>query len=112
MKYHTGQKVWVWKGNIDDEPIEAIITEFLDKASFDENVYEYDVVDENGKRLYSSGSGESDIFETLIAAKHSRFKMTRIVAGVFEDIEKLMVHNKELILESLHQQYENRNASR
>lgn len=89
MRYHNGQKVWVWRlGDVEEEPQEATITSFSGKASFDEDVYEFDYL--NGG---SSGAGESDIFETLKAAEYARFKCARLIIGIFAQIEKISVNN-------------------
>ena len=72
MKYKEGQKVYVWRGDIKDEIREATITGYSGKASFGEDVYEFDY--EMG---VSSGAGESDIFETLQKAQLAKFKMAK-----------------------------------
>ena len=89
MRYHNGQKVWVWRlGDVEEEPQEAIITSYSGNASFNEDVYEFEYASGG-----SSGAGESDIFETLKAAIYARFKCVRMIIGIFEQIEKISVKN-------------------
>lgn len=101
MRYHVGQKVWVWRlGYFEEEPQEATITGYSGKASFDEDVYEFEYAPDGFH--CSSGAGESDIFETLKAAELARFKCVRMVIGIFEEVEKIAVKNSEYFDELKH----------
>lgn len=94
MKYKEGQKVYVWRGDIEDEIQEATITGYLGKASFGEDVYEFEYNDMKAM----SGAGESDIFETLQKAQHAKFKMAKTIREIFIELEKMMAHKMEIIM--------------
>lgn len=102
MKYKVGDKVWVWRSIIREEPKEVIISAYSGKASFNEDVYEFEYY-ENGRRLYQSGAGESDLYETLEAAQYARFKIVRTIEDIFEQIEDIVTNNKKTLAELKHE---------
>ena len=97
MKYKEGQKVYVWRGDIKDEILKATITGYSGKASFGEDVYEFEYNDMKAM----SGAGESDIFETLQKAQLAKFKMAKTIREYFFEFEKLMAHNKEIMTKEM-----------
>ena len=97
MKYKEGQKVYVWRGDIKAEIIEATITGYSGKASFDEDVYEFEYNDMKAM----SGAGESDIFETLQKAQLAKFKMAKVIREYIFELEKLMAYNKEIMTKEM-----------
>lgn len=99
MKYKEGQKVYVWRGDIEDEIREATITGYLGKASFCEDVYEFDYY--INKMRASSGAGESDIFETLQKAQLAKFKMAKTIREIFIELEKMMAHKMEIMTKEM-----------
>lgn len=99
MKYHIGQKVYVWRYDVNEEIYEATITEYSGRASFDEDVYEF-VYNIDGMGALS-GAGESEIFETLIAARHAKFKLLRETRQLFIQIEDIAKRNKEIMTERI-----------
>lgn len=100
MKYKEGQKVYVWRGNIKGEIKEATITGYSGKASFGEDVYEFDYYI-NNKMKASSGAGESDIFETLQKAQLAKFKMAKTIREYYFELEKVMAHYKEIMTKEM-----------
>lgn len=91
MKYKEGQKVYVWRGDIEDEIQEATITGYFGKAFLGEDVYEFEYNDMKAM----SGAGESDIFETLQKAQLAKFKMAKTIREIFIELEKTMAHKLE-----------------
>lgn len=111
MKYKVGDNVWVWRmGDMENEPHYATITGYSGKASFNEDVYEFEY-SPYGFRC-SSGAGESDLYATEDAAKLARFKMARTFEDIFNQIENVVILNKELMSELKHKLYEEYSASR
>lgn len=110
MKYKVGDKVWVWR-DVAESPQEVVISAYSGKASFNEDVYEYEYF-RDGIRLFQSGAGESDLYETEDAAKLARFKVVRTVEDIFNQIERIVVRNKESMTELKHKLYEEYSASR
>ena len=97
MKYKEGQKVYVWRGDIKGEIKEATITGYSGKASFGEDVYEF----EYNEMRAMSGAGESDIFETLQKAQLAKFKMAKTIREYIFELEKLMAYNKEIMTKEM-----------
>ena len=97
MKYKEGQKVYVWRGDIKGEIKEATITGYSGKASFGEDVYEFEYNDMKAM----SGAGESDIFETLQKAQLAKFKMAKEIREYIIELEKLMAYNKEIMTKEM-----------
>ena len=104
MKYKVGDNVWVWR-DVSESPQKVVISAYSGKASFNEDVYEFEYI-RDGKRLYQSGAGESDLYDTEDAAKLARFKVVRTVEDILNQIEKIVVRNKESMTELKHKLYE------
>ena len=73
MKFHEGQKVWVWRGD-SEKPYPATISGYLGKSSTGNDVYEF-VTYWYGCQIVS-GCADFDIYETEILAKHAYEKYT------------------------------------